>query len=90
MNAQPSIRHHAAVAAALLLLLFVTVGAAFVDLGWLNTPVAMGVSIVKGGLILMFFMNIRKDGGLAMLFAAAGLFWLAILFTLSMSDFLTR
>ncbi len=90
MNTPSSIKHHALVASALLGLLLLTIGVAYVDFGVFNTPVAMLISAVKGSMILVCFMNIRRDGPLAMLFAAAGFFWLAILFTLTMSDLLAR
>lgn len=84
MSAVPSIKHYVFVAGALLALLLLTVGIAYANLGVFNTPVALLVSSVKALLILLYFMKIRRDGPLAMLFAAAGLFWLAILFVLSM------
>jgi cytochrome c oxidase subunit 4 len=78
------------VAAALLALLLLTVGAAYVNLGFLNTPVAMLISLSKATLIVLFFMHIRHSNSLLRLFVGAGFFWLAILISLALSDFLTR
>ena len=83
-------RFYFLIAAALMVLLVVTVGLAFVDLGPFNTVAAMLVSICKAGLILLFFMHLRHAGPLLRLFAGAGFFWLAIMLTLALSDYLTR
>jgi cytochrome c oxidase subunit 4 len=85
-----SVKHYAQVTAALLVLLLLTVGAAYLDLGPLNTVVAMSISLAKGALILLFFMHLRHGSGLIRIAALAGFFWLGILFVLAFSDFLTR
>ncbi|MBI3942989.1 MAG: cytochrome C oxidase subunit IV family protein [Chloroflexi bacterium] len=74
----------------LLILLAITVGAASVDLGGLNTPVALGIAIIKAVLIILFFMHVHYSKGLLRIFAAAGFFWLLILIVLTMSDFASR
>lgn len=85
-----SVKQYMQITAALLGLLLLTVGAAYIDLGPLNTVVAMSVSLAKGALILLFFMHLRHGSGLVRLAAFAGFFWLGILFVLALSDFLTR
>ena len=75
---------------ALLALLALTIGAAFLNLGPFNTVVAMGISLAKMALILLVFMDIRKRGKLVWLALGTGFFWLAIMFALAMSDFMTR
>ncbi len=89
MNA-PSARAYWFNGLALLAFLALTIGAAYVDLGPLNTPVAMLISLAKGALIVLFFMHLRYSRALVCLFAAAGFFWLGIMFVLAMSDYLTR
>ncbi|WP_185999030.1 cytochrome C oxidase subunit IV family protein [Novosphingobium aerophilum] len=55
------------------------------------TPwIAFGIASAKAALILWFFMELRQEGGLARLAAIAGFVWLAILFTLTAADYLTR
>ncbi len=76
--------------AALLALLVLTIALASVDLGPFNTVVAMGISLAKGLLIVLFFMHVRDSSRLVWLAAAAGFFWLALMFVLSMSDYMTR
>jgi cytochrome c oxidase subunit 4 len=78
------------VAACLGLLLIVTVAAAQVDLGPLNTPVALAIAFVKAALIVIFFMNLRYGSPLLRVFAAGGFLWLAILMILTLADVLTR
>lgn len=74
----------------LMALLVITVAVSFVDLGPFNTVFAMLVSAAKAVLILVFFMHLGKATPLTRLFAGVGFFWLGILITLAMSDYLTR
>jgi cytochrome c oxidase subunit 4 len=76
--------------AALMGLTLVTVGVAFVDLGVLNTVIALTIAVVKALLVLLFFMHVRYSSRLTWVCVAAGVFWLALLLTLAMSDYLTR
>ncbi|MDR3402356.1 MAG: cytochrome C oxidase subunit IV family protein [Chthoniobacter sp.] len=85
-----SIKSYAQVAATLFGLLVITVGAAYVNLGPFNTVVAMLISLSKAALIVLFFMHVRRADPLIRLFVAAGFFWLGIMLTLALSDFLTR
>lgn len=75
---------------ALLAFLALTIGAAYVDLGPLNTIVALSISAAKGALILLFFMQLRYAPPLLWLVAGAGFFWLGIMLALALSDYLTR
>jgi cytochrome c oxidase subunit 4 len=77
-------------AGALFGLLVLTVAAAYVNLGPFNTPVAMLISLGKALLIVLFFMHVRRANPLIQLFVAVGFFWLGIMLTLTLSDFLTR
>ena len=85
-----SVKQYAQITGGLLGLLLLTVGVAYIDLGPMNTVVAMLISLVKGAFILLFFMHLRHGSGLVRLAALAGFFWLGILFVLAFSDFLTR
>ncbi len=90
MNTHTTRKTYFLIYAALLILLFATYGAAFLELGPLHTPVALGIAVAKALLILLFFMHVRTSSRVTWLFAAAGFLWLAILFTLAMSDYLSR
>lgn len=87
---QPPVWLHLVVGATLLILLAATAGAAFLPLGRLSTPVAVSIALAKAVLILLYFMNLRFGDRRLWLVAAAGFVWLSILFTLSLSDYLTR
>jgi len=88
--AHPPARTYYVVFAALVVLLLATVGVANVDLGWLNFPLAAAIASLKALLILLYFMHVRYSTPLVWLVAGAGFFWLAILFSLTLSDYLTR
>jgi len=75
---------------ALLLLLLATYGAAYLELGVLHTPVALGIAVVKALLIVYFFMHLRGSNRLIWLFAAAGFAWLLIMLVITMGDFVAR
>jgi cytochrome c oxidase subunit 4 len=75
---------------ALMILLGITIGVAYIDLGRLNLPIAMTVSIAKTLLIILFFMHVWHGTRLTWIFAGAGFFWLLILLALAMSDYVSR
>ncbi len=78
------------VAACLGALLALTLVAAELDLGMLNTPLAVAIAMAKAVLIVLFFMHVRYGSPLLRVFAAGGFLWLVILFVLTLSDYLTR
>jgi len=76
--------------AALLVLVAVTVEAARHDLGRWNFAIAVLIASVKALVIGLYFMEVRRSSALTRLVIAAGLLWLAILFSLSLADYWTR
>ena len=48
------------------------------------------VAVAKAALVGMFFMHLAHRGGVIRLFALGGFVWLALLFTLTLADYLTR
>lgn len=76
--------------AALLILTAATVGVAFLDLGPMNTVMALVIATVKASLVVLFFMHVRYGSRFVAICLGAGLFWLVLLLTLTMSDYLTR
>ena len=89
-NQTPSAKQLVTVWAVLLVLLFLTWGVAELDLGRWNMVVAMSVAVVKMLLVVLIFMQVRYSSPLTWVFAAAGLFWLFIMISLTMGDYLTR
>ena len=74
----------------LLVFTALTVYAAGLDLGALNTPVALVIAITKGSLVILFFMGVRWNTPLTKTVAISGFVWLLILFAMGMNDYLTR
>jgi cytochrome c oxidase subunit 4 len=74
----------------LLGLLVLTMAATFVPLGPFRPVVSIGIAVVKTGFIVWVFMHLREVTPMVRLFAAAALFWLALLFGLGLTDWLTR
>ncbi len=91
MNAQgPSQKTLFGVWLALLVLLLLTWGVAKFNLGAWNIVAAMTVAVAKMLLVACIFMHLRYNVRLIWVFAVAGVFWLGIMVTLVMSDYLTR
>jgi cytochrome c oxidase subunit 4 len=68
-----------------------TVMAAFVDFPWrLNTIVALTIATIKATFVVLYFMHVRYSSRLIWVILAAALFWMAILFAFTFSDYLTR
>jgi len=76
---------------ALMLGTTLTVIAAFYDFpGPLNVVVALTIAVVKATLVVLFFMHVRYSGKLIWLVICSALFWLGIMFALTISDYWTR
>ena len=81
MNSPPPVRVYLYTGLALMALLAATFAAAHFRLGALNTPVGLAIAAAK---------HLRRATALIAIFAVATLFWLAILFGLSGTDYATR
>ena len=92
-NAKPltmPVRHYLWVLVALLALLSLSAGSSLFKLGMLNSILNFGVSIAKTLLVMAVFMHETEARSLTRIASALGFVWLAILITLSLTDFLTR
>lgn len=76
--------------AILMLLTGITVAAAYVDLGRLNAVVALAIACFKALIVVLYFMHVKYSTRLVKLTVIAGLYWMIILFGLTLSDYLTR
>ncbi len=75
----------------LLCLTVITAGVSFIDLGPLNTVVALVIATFKALLVVLFFMHVKyASEKLSKMVVVAAVFWLLLLLTLSMADYLTR
>jgi cytochrome c oxidase subunit 4 len=75
---------------ALLVLTFTTYGVAYVPLGSWHVPVAIGIAVVKACMVVLIFMHLSESTKLTWLVVASGLFTLALLIGLTLSDYWTR
>jgi cytochrome c oxidase subunit 4 len=85
-----SVKVYAAVFIALLALTVTTVAVSKLDLGEYNFVVAMTIAVIKGTLVVAFFMDVRRASSLTKLFVGAGFFWMAILLVFVLSDYFSR
>lgn len=74
----------------LLVLLGITWASAYVDLGIWNPVVNIGVAVLKAVLIMWFFMHLNESGSNTRIMAIGAFFWLAILITITLTDYQTR
>lgn len=75
---------------ALMVLTLVTVAASRLDLGPLNTPVALGIAVGKALLVILFFMHVKYSSRLIWLVVAAAFFWLFHLVAGTTADYASR
>jgi cytochrome c oxidase subunit IV len=76
--------------AALMVFTAITIGVAYINLGALNFPVAISIAIVKATLVILFFMHVKYSSKLTKLVVGGGIFFLLVLFTLTLTDYLSR
>jgi cytochrome c oxidase subunit 4 len=81
---------YVAIWAALMIGTALTVLAASVELGVFNIVVALLIATIKGTLVVLFFMHLRYSTKLTMVTVIAAVFWLFIMFSLTLTDYLTR
>ncbi|HEY6121041.1 MAG TPA: cytochrome C oxidase subunit IV family protein [Pyrinomonadaceae bacterium] len=68
-----------------------TVWAGLLDFpGPLNVIIALTIACIKATLVVLFFMHLRYGSRLVWVVFASALFWLGILFALTLSDYWTR
>ena len=77
--------------AALMVLTVVTASVAFIDLGPLNTVVALVIATFKALLVVLIFMHVKyASEKLTKMVIVSSLFWLLLLLFLSLADYGTR
>jgi len=74
----------------LMVLTGATIAVAFINLGSLNFPVALGIAIVKATLVVLFFMHLKYSSGLTKMVVGLAIFFLGIMFALTLTDYLSR
>jgi cytochrome c oxidase subunit IV len=76
--------------AALMIGTLITVLASFAELGPFNIVIALLIATIKGTLVVLFFMHLRYSPKLTIVAMIAAVFWLFIMFSLTMTDYLSR
>ena len=75
--------------AALLLLTLLTVGISFLPLaGHWHIAAGLGIAVLKGGLVVLFFMHALHSPKLTWAVILVAAFWLLILIALTLCDYL--
>jgi cytochrome c oxidase subunit IV len=74
----------------LLALTGITVFAAFIDLGRFNIVVALLIATIKATLVVLIFMHAKYAPERTKLVIVAGIFWLALLLFMTLSDYASR
>ena len=84
-------RTYVIVCSLLVLLTVLTVGVSFAPLpaAW-HRVIGLVIAVVKGGLVLLFFMHVLVSPRLTWIVIAVACFWLGLLFVLSLNDYRTR
>ena len=83
-------RVYYAVFAALVVLTALTVFAARLDLGPMNSVVALGIAVLKASLVVLYFMHVRYGSRLVWVVLGAGVLWLFLLISITLGDYLSR
>jgi len=69
---------------------YLTVQAAFLDLGAFNTPIAIAIAITKATVVVLYFMHVKYSPKLTWIVVIGSIFWLAILLIMTFGDYATR
>jgi cytochrome c oxidase subunit IV len=83
-------RIYYAIFATLMVLTGVTVAVAYIDLGPWNAVAAVAIACFKAMIVVLYFMHVKYSTRLVTLTVVAGIYWMGILFALTLGDYLTR
>lgn len=86
----PSLKLYFAVFGILMVGTALTVLVAFYDLGPLNNVMMLTIASVKAMFVILYFMHVRWSSRLTWVVVASGFFWLLIMFTFTMTDYVSR
>ena len=86
----PSLKLYFTVFGILMVGTALTVLVAFYDLGPMNNVMMLTIACVKAMFVVLYFMHVRWSSRLTWVVVASGFFWLLIMFTFTMTDYLSR
>lgn len=81
---------YAIVFVTLLFFTWLTVKAAFVNLGILNPVIALAIASTKAVVVILFFMHVKFQSKLIKMTVGAGFFTFLVLITMTLSDYISR
>lgn len=84
------VRVYLGIISILMVLTIITVWAAFMDFGFLNTVIAVAIAVVKALLVVMFFMHLKYSARILWLYAGAGAVFFIIMLAFLLSDYASR
>ncbi len=84
------IRTYIVIFGLLMLGTYLTVQAAFLDLGVFNTPIALAIAIIKATVVVLYFMHVKYSPRLTKIVVMGSVLWLAILLVMTLGDYATR
>jgi cytochrome c oxidase subunit 4 len=73
-----------------LVLLAISITVAFIPMANYNTAVNLTIAAIMAVIGILFFMDVLHDSTLLKLAAAAGFFFLIVMFPLTFADYFTR
>ena len=66
------------------------IGLSLTGLGKLALPMQLGIGVVQAGVVAYYWMHLRRKDTVVSLTALSSLFFMFIMFVLTLSDYLTR
>src|ERR1700694_1364152 len=90
MHSIPSVRTYVTIWAILTIMTFVTFYVAQIELGVWYIVVDLLIAFFNIMLVLLFFMNVKAEIPLTKLYAGAGFFWMILLLSQTMLDYISR
>ena len=85
-----SLKVYFTIFASLMGLTAITIAAAYIDLGPMNTVVALAIAVSKATLVILYFMHVRYSPNLTKLVVAGSFLWLLLLLVITMTDYTSR
>jgi cytochrome c oxidase subunit 4 len=85
-----SVRLYIVVFVGLIALTGATAGLSYLELGAWHAPVGLAIASAKALLVILFFMHVLHSSRLTWLVVLSGAFWLAILMSLTLTDYASR
>lgn len=83
-------RRYLVIGAGLLGLQLCAMGVAVLGLGWLGSCLILGCAAFQAAIVSFELMELHTMSGIVRLFAYGVIFWLCVMFVLTLADLVTR